>query len=98
MPKAQVRQEAGARGGWGAGLTEQMTLQIDERTADILRIMRANTRRTQGDLIREMIERALPMTDGYDKAVREYDKGRRVAKAPATGGRRSSAQSSPDSE
>lgn len=87
----EARQEAGERGGWGAGLTEQITLQIDAKTADILRIMRANTRRTQGDIVREALAgRGLAKVAGYEQAATEYEQGRRVSKAPATGGRRAS--------
>lgn len=85
MKGPRVTVEPGER---GTGRTlEQTSIQVDPETAGILRIMKADRGRSLADILREAAERGLPGVDGYKEAARAYAKGRRVGKAPATGGK-----------
>lgn len=81
-----VTVEAARRGGWGRGLTEQITFQLPEKTAQVLRIMVANDSGwSQADFLRDAIEgEGLASLEGYARALAEYESGRRIAKAPAS--------------
>jgi predicted DNA-binding protein len=79
-------EEAGERG-WGRRLSEQTSLQMDPELANLVRIIKANEGRSVGEILRDAVERGLPKVAGYRRAQEEYDGGRRIAKAPATGGR-----------
>jgi hypothetical protein len=81
-----VTVERGRRGA-GRRLGEQTSFQMDHRMANLLRIMKANGDGSVADIVREAIARGLPKMPGYTKALAQYNGGRRVDKAPATGGR-----------
>jgi hypothetical protein len=84
---AEVAVEPGRRG-TGLRLADQTTVGVDEETGHILRIMKANTGRSVGAILREAaLSRGLSKVEGYDQAAREYRNGRRVTKPPATGGK-----------
>lgn len=82
-----VSVEPGERS-WRRHLDEQITVQLDAQTAGIVRIMKVNQGRSVGDILRDAIAgRGLRAVDGYTLARQQYSDGRRVAKAPAAGGR-----------
>lgn len=86
MQGPAVTVEPGRRGGYGRGLRDQITLQLTEQTAQIVRIMNANDPRwSQADYLRDAVDGGgLASLAGYERAKREYDAGRRIAKAPAS--------------
>lgn len=89
-----VTVEAARRGGWGRGLSDQITLQVTEEMGHVLRIMRENAPQwSVADFLRDAAEAGLPGLDGYRTAKAEYDAGRRVAKAPASSRRGSGRKS-----
>jgi predicted DNA-binding protein len=82
----EVAVEPGRRG-TGLRLTDQTTIGVDKETGNILRIMKANTGRSVGDILREAaLGKGLSKVEGYDLARSQYRNGRRITKPPATGG------------
>lgn len=86
MKGPTVTVEPGQRGA-GRRLGEQTSINMTEEMTQLLRIMKANGGGSVGDILREAAEAGFPKLDGYRQAKREYDAGRRIGKAVATGGK-----------